>query len=75
MFGLSLLAYQVPLFAATKAEKAFGFRVNRVYLTRAGARKPFIRLPNLCSINPTVASIPIFHRDKANGGTTVAMKN
>ncbi|WP_316827529.1 hypothetical protein [Pedobacter miscanthi] len=25
----------VPLFAATKAEKAFGFRVNRVYLTKA----------------------------------------
>jgi hypothetical protein len=25
------LATSVPLFAATKAEKAFGFRVNRVY--------------------------------------------
>ena len=27
------LAASVPLFAATKAEKAFGFRVNRVYIT------------------------------------------
>jgi len=34
-----LLAASVPLFAATKAEKAFGFRVNRVYLTLGSARK------------------------------------
>ncbi|NII83411.1 hypothetical protein FHT21_002456 [Pedobacter sp. SG908] len=33
------LAASVPLFAATKAEKAFGFRFIRVYLTRAVARK------------------------------------
>jgi len=33
MYGLFLLASSVPLFAATKAEKAFGFRGNRVYLT------------------------------------------
>jgi hypothetical protein len=34
-----LLAASVPLFVATKAEKAFGFHVNRVYLTQAGAGK------------------------------------
>jgi hypothetical protein len=26
--------FSVPLFAPTKAEKAFGFRANRVYLTK-----------------------------------------
>jgi hypothetical protein len=38
------LAASVPLFAATKAEKAFGFRVNQVYLRWACARNsgPFI---------------------------------
>jgi len=34
-----------PAFAATKAEKAFGFRVNRVYLTQAGARKKTFHPP------------------------------
>jgi len=33
------LAASVPLFAATKAEKAFDFRGNRVYLTQVIARK------------------------------------
>jgi ribosomal protein L24E len=39
MYGQFFLAASVLLFAATKAEKAFGFRVNQVYLRWACARK------------------------------------
>jgi len=70
------LAASVPLFAATKAEKAFGFRVNRVYLTEVAARKETNwLLTNPLFLNPTGANIPILHRNKADGGTTVPMKN
>jgi hypothetical protein len=70
------LAASSPAFAATKAEKAFGFRGNRVYLTEAVARKQTNwLLTNPLFLNPTGANIPILHRNKADGGTTVPMKN
>jgi len=40
------LAASVPLFAATKAEKAFGFSGNRVYLTQVIARNSNLSFAN-----------------------------
>ena len=66
-----------PAFCYNKSrKKAFGFRVNRVYLTEAFARKQTNWLfTTRFFLNPTGANIAILHRNKADGGTTVPMKN
>ncbi|MBO9672046.1 MAG: hypothetical protein J7577_01275 [Sphingobacteriaceae bacterium] len=75
MYRQALLASLVPLFSSTKAEKAFGFRGNRVYLTWAGASEQTFHQPTRPLFLKPDRSEHAVQRSKADGRTAAAIEN